>query len=289
MSTSEWIPETLVPGVRTEYESTRVLERRAGSEQELVVFDNPRFGRMLMIDGAVQTTTADEFVYHEMMAHVPLLAHGRAADVLIIGGGDCGLAEEVLKHPCVTRLTQVEIDAAVVEIARKHFASMNERVFADPRFQLEIGDGARFVAQTDKRFDVVMVDSTDPVGPGKVLFTESFYRDVLRCLKSDGVLVAQCGVPFLQRSEFTSAMKALSAVFPYTTCYVAAVPTYTGGHLALAWASNGFKPDVPAEKLALRAEAINLTTSYYTPEVHRAAFALPRYIADAIRQASVRE
>ena len=286
MSKESWIAETIIPGIRVEYEARRVLERRKTDYQELVAFESATFGRMLVLDGAVQTTTADEFIYHEMMAHVPLLVHGRAADVLIIGGGDCGLAEEVLKHPVVARLTQVEIDPAVVEVARTHFAMMNAPVFTDGRFRLEIADGVRYVAETEDRFDVVLVDSTDPVGPGKVLFTEEFYRSVQARLKPGGVLVNQCGVPFQQRWEFSSAMHALAAVFPIATCYLVAVPTYTGGHLALGWASDTLAPDVPVQTLAQRAAAARLSTRYYTPEVHRAAFALPPYIAELLPQAA---
>src|SRR5690606_3712926 len=162
---------------------TRVLHHERTAQHRLDLIENPLFGKVLMLDGATQVTTADEFIYHEMMAHVPLLAHGEARDVLIVGGGDCGLAEEVLKHKGVERLLQVEIDESVVTVAKAHFADFNAAAFADPRFRIEIADGAAFVAATDQRFDVVLIDSTDPVGPGAVLFTENFYRDVRRCLK----------------------------------------------------------------------------------------------------------
>lgn len=280
MTDREWVAETLIPGMRFELEASRVLERRKTGHQDLVVFENELFGRVLVLDGAVQVASADEFVYHEMMAHVPLLAHGQAKDVLIIGGGDCGLAEEVLKHPSVERLIQVEIDPEVTELARKYFAEFNAPVFTDARFRLQIGDGARYVADTAERFDVVLVDSTDPVGPGKVLFTEEFYRNVRRCLKPGGVLVTQSSNPFVQKQEFAEAMRALASAFPIATCYLIAVPTYTCGHLALGWASEQLEPDVPVQELARRADAIGLETRYYTPEVHRAAFALPRYVAE---------
>jgi len=278
----EWIAETIVPGIRFELEANRLIERRKTAYQELVAFENEPFGRVLLLDGAVQVTTADEFVYHEMMAHVPLLAHGHAAEVLIVGGGDCALAEEVLKHPEVSRVTQVEIDPEVVELARAHFSALNAPVFRDDRFRLEIGDGARFLEETDARFDVVLVDSTDPVGPGAVLFTERFFRSVRRRLKPGGVLVNQCGVPFLQRKEFAAAMQAMAGAFPIVGCYVAAVPSYTGGHLAMGWASDSLSPEVPVEQLVQRAAAMRLETRYYTPEVHRAAFVLPRYIAELL-------
>src|SRR5262249_23334471 len=155
--------------------------------QHLVLFEHGFFGKMLMLDGAVQITKRDEFIYQEMMAHVPLLAHGNTRDVLIVGGGDCGIAEEVLKHKTVKHLVQVEIDASVVEFAKQHFPEFTGPVFADLRFSSVIDDGMRYVAACaaagGRRFDVIIVDSTDPQGPGKVLFSRKFYAACRRCLK----------------------------------------------------------------------------------------------------------
>jgi spermidine synthase len=233
-----------------------------------------------MLDGATQVTSADEFIYHEMMAHVPILAHGAVREVLIIGGGDCGLAEEVLKHAGITRVVQIEIDAQVVEFAREHFPEFNAAAFADPRLTIEIADGAEFAATTDRRFDVILIDSTDPTGPGAVLFTKGFYTSLRRCLNPGGIVVTQSGVPFVQRDEFIDAMRNLAQVFQIADCYVLATPSYAGGHMTLGWGSLDRDPREPdTGTLAERASA--LTTRYYTPEVHRAAFALPRYILDA--------
>src|SRR3981081_951282 len=142
-----------------------------------------------MLDGATQVTTEDEFVYHEMMTHVPILGHGNAREVLIVGGGDCGIAEEVLKHTSVKRLTQVEIDASVVEFSKEHFPEFTKPVFADKRFESVIDDGMKYVAKTERRFDVIIVDSTDPQGPGKVLFSARFYAACKRCMRPRGVMV----------------------------------------------------------------------------------------------------
>lgn len=280
MTDNTWLQETAFGGARISFEVSRVLHHEQTAQHRLDLIENPLFGKVLMLDGATQVTTADEFIYHEMMAHVPLLAHGRARDVLIIGGGDCGLAEEVLKHQGIARLRQVEIDASVVEFAKAHFADFNAPVFTDPRFALTIADGAAFVADTTERFDVILIDSTDPVGPGAVLFTEEFYRNLRRCLKPGGIVVTQSGVPFIQSNEFRTGMRNLSRAFPIATCYVIAVPTYYGGHMTLGWASVEREPNgVSLDELARR--SAGLTTRYYTPEVHLAAFALPRYIADA--------
>ncbi|ADZ69699.1 polyamine aminopropyltransferase [Polymorphum gilvum] len=275
--------ETLYPGVQVSYACDSILYQDRTEHQDLVLFDNPVFGKVLMLDGVTQVTSADEFIYHEMMAHVPILAHGAAEEVLIVGGGDCGLAEEVLKHGSVRRLTQVEIDSSVVEFSKQHFADFNAPVFDDDRFDLVITDGADFVARTERRFDVVIVDSTDPHGPGAVLFSEDFYRGVHRCLKPGGVLVTQNGVPFLQRQELVDGMARLSRVFADATSYVAAIPTYFGGHMTLGWASDdaGLR-QTPVATLQTRFDAAGFATRYYTPEVHAAAFALPRYILDAV-------
>jgi spermidine synthase len=218
-----------------------------------------------------------------MMAHVPLFAHGDAREVLIIGGGDCGMAEEALKHREIERLTMVEIDKSVVEFSKQHFASFNAPVFADDRFDLVIADGARFVAETDRRFDVVMIDSTDPVGPGAVLFTPQFYAGVKRCLKPGGIMVTQSGVPFMQRDELVTCVSRFRPLFADAYAYVIAVPTYIGGHMAIGWAGDTLAArQTSLQTLHQRFATAAIDTRYYTPDVHAAAFALPRFIRDAV-------
>jgi spermidine synthase len=284
-----WFSETLPPGLRLSFEAKRVVEHRKGPGREVALIDNEVFGRVLLLDGAVQLTSRDEFMYHEMMAHVPILGHGAVSDVLIIGGGDCGLAEEVLKHASLRRVTQVEINPSVVDLSREHFADVNAPVFADPRFELVIDDAAAYVQRCREAFDVVLVDSTDPVGPGAALFTARFYADVRRCLKRGGILVTQNGVPFLQEREFISAMTALAAVYAHVGCYTIAVPTYFGGHLALGWSTDDDGAlQLSRPTLAMRFDAAALGTRYYSPRVHEAAFALPRYIEESLERAIAR-
>jgi spermidine synthase len=239
---------------------------------------------MLMLDGATQISKRDEYIYQEMMAHVPLFAHGHARDVLIVGGGDCGLAEEVLKHGSVKRLTQVEIDPKVVEFAKEHFSEFTRPVFADTRFESVIDDGARYVAKTDRRFDAIIVDSTDPIGPGKVLFGAKFYADCRRCLKKGGVLVTQNGVPFFQRNELTASMTKLRRLFADAGCFVAAIPVYVGGHMAMGFASADKRlRRLPVATIAARyRKAGSFPTRYWSPEHHVAAFSPPRFIADLV-------
>lgn len=284
MSGRRQVSETLHEDVSLTFEVEEILHEETTGHHRLELVRNARFGTVLLLDGAVQVTSADEFMYHEMLAHVPLAAHSAPSEVLIIGGGDCGLAEEVLKHERVRALTQVEIDASVLDFARRHFSAFNAPVFDDPRFRVEIADGAAFAAETDRRFDVVLIDSTDPMGAGAALFTETFYRDLRRCLRPGGIAVTQGGAPFMQEDEFMTAMRALSSAFAETACYLVAVPTYFGGHLALGWASDDAGAlDVPVATLEARTAGIE--TRYYTPRHHHAAFVLPRYIETLLDRA----
>jgi spermidine synthase len=284
MGETRWIPETLFDGFgfRMSYRVERVLYETRTEHQHLVLFENMFFGKMLMLDGATQVTARDEFIYHEMMTHVPIFAHGKAREVLIVGGGDCGIAEEVLKHRAVERLTQVEIDASVVEFSKEHFPEFTGPVLGNKRFDLVIDDGMRYVAKTARRFDAIIVDSTDPQGPGKVLFSSRFYAACKRCMNSGGVLVTQNGVPMIQSGELRQGMSKLRKLFTDASCYVAAIPTYVGGHMAMGWASDNPRlRQTPVATIAARyRKAGSFRTRYWTPQVHRAAFALPRFIAE---------
>jgi len=289
MAEKRWIAETLFDdlGLRMSYEVARVLYETKTEHQHLVLFEHKFFGKMLMLDGATQITSRDEYVYQEMMSHVPLFAHGQAKEVLIVGGGDCGIAEEVLKHSQVKRLTQIEIDASVVEFAKQHYPEFTRPVFADKRFESVIDDGMKYVARTDCRFDVIIVDSTDPQGPGAVLFTKEFYAACKRCLNKGGVLVTQNGVPFFQSSELATSIGHFRTLFADAACYIAAIPTYVGGHMAMSFATDNKRlRQVSSKVLAARyAKAGRFPTQYWTPELHVGAFALPRFIADIIAQA----
>jgi spermidine synthase len=292
MAEKRWIPETLFDdlGFRMTYKVERVLYEMQTEHQHLILFEHQHFGKMLMLDGATQVTTRDEFIYHEMMTHVPIIAHGRVKEVLIVGGGDCGIAEEVLKHKSVKRVTQVEIDASVVEFSKEHFPEFTGPVLRNKRFDLVIADGMKYVAETDRRFDVIIVDSTDPQGPGAVLFTYEFYKACKRCLAKGGILVTQNGVPFMQSDELTTTVRHFRKLFADANCYVAAIPTYIGGHMAMGFATDNKRlRDTPLKTITERyRKAGRFSTKYWTPEVHKAAFALPRFIADLVAGARKR-
>ena len=281
--TEKTFKETLYTGWQTEYQSTDVYFDSATDHQRLVIFNNPVFGRMMMLDGVTQTTEADEFIYHEMLAHVPILAHGAAKRVLIIGGGDGGMLREVLRHTSVEHCTMVEIDPGVVELSKVHLPNHSNGAFDDPRTNLVFADGAAFVRETTDTFDVMIVDSTDPIGPGEVLFQDTFYANAKKCLTPGGILVTQNGVPFMQPDELKNTVTHLRHLFADASCYVATVPTYVGGPMAFGWASDNAKlRDIGADVLEQRFAAAGIETRYYTPGVHKGAFALPVYISKII-------
>ena len=274
----EWMREQLHPHYAQGFTVDRLLYDSETEHQRLRVFENGTFGRILTLDDVIQTTEGDNFIYHEMLTHVPILAHGAARRVCIVGGGDGGMAREVLKHSAVEKVTMVEIDAGVVAFSREFLPALSQGAFDDPRLDLVIADGAAFMKTTQGGYDVIIVDSTDPIGPGEVLFTDTFYGHAKRALTPGGILVTQNGVPFMQGEELTNTMRAFKALFADATCYLATVPTYAGGPMAFGWGTDGAARDVPLDVLTARFDAADLDVDYYTPEVHKAAFALPGYV-----------
>lgn len=252
----------------------RIVHYERTDLQELVIFDNASFGRVMALDGVVQLTERDHHVYHEMIAHVPILGHGRVADVLVIGGGDGGALAQILRHEGV-RATLVEIDGSVIETARAYLPTICEGAFDHPRAEVIVGDGVEFVARSERRFDVIVVDSTDPVGPAEALFTPAFYADCKRCLRAGGVLVTQNGVPFFQGPQIARTHAARTALFSDATLYLAPVPTYTGGPIALGFASDDAAARGDLAGVTERFAQSGLATRHYAPDVHVAAFALP--------------
>jgi spermidine synthase len=239
---------------------------------------------VLVLDGVVQLTDRDNHIYHEMIAHVPLNAHGAAKRVLVIGGGDGGTLKEVLKHS-VDHAVMVEIDGQVIDLSRRFFPEVSGGAFDDPRAAVIVGDGVDYVARTDSRFDVIIVDSTDPVGPGEELFTEAFYRRCRKLLRPGGMIVVQSGAPFYQPGQLQGVCRRLSSSFAAVRPFLAPVPTYTGGMLALVAAGEDHKALRPPVKvLRERFQRVQPLTRYYTPEVHRAAFTLAPEFAHAAVQ-----
>lgn len=280
-----WFDEPLGVGLQLSVQIERIVFRKTTAHQDLVIYETSQWGRVMALDGIMQVCERDEFIYHEMLTHVPMLAHGNAREVCIIGGGDGGILREALRHP-VDKVTMVEIDASVVELCTTHLPSISDGAFDDPRTDLVIADGARFVAETDKRFDVIIVDSTDPIGPGEVLFTSEFYGDCKARLTDGGVIVTQSGVAMIQGDELTTTVRCMGEHFADTGAYIAPVPTYVGGFMAFGWGSDNpalRKP--PASTLAERYKQADIQTRYYNADLHVGAFALPTYIAEHVEAA----
>ena len=281
-----WVNETLHEGWGQRFRVKRELARVRSEFQDIAVFESESHGRVLLLDGVVQITEADEFVYQEMIAHVPLLAHGAANDVLIIGAGDGGVLRRVLQHRNVRRAVMVEIDGEVIRLAREFLPGIGGDAWNDPRAVVVVGDGIDYVRQAPAgSFDAIIVDSTDPIGVGEVLFTEEFYANCARVLTERGVVVNQSGVPFMQAAELRDTSLRRARAFPHVGAYLAAVPTYVGGFMALGFAAKeSGLTSVPPAELRARASAAGIlgTTRYWTPEIHAGAFNLPPYIAEQL-------
>jgi spermidine synthase len=250
--------------------------------QNIQIFDSVRNGRVLILDDIVQLTTRDECGYSEMLTHVPMLEHGRVRQVMIAGGGDMAIAEEALKHSGVEAVFNVEIDERVVDLSRLHLSEVNAAAFADPRLKVQIEDAFVFLADKANRhrFDLIVADRPDPVGAAEVLFGDLFYQRVSEALAPGGFAVFQNGVPFLQADELVDTLAQMKRNFRFCGVYLAVVPSYMGGFMALTWVSNDAILGDPARWSGLESAfaASRLKTDYYTPAIHRASFALPAWI-----------
>lgn len=276
--------ETLYPSWGQQFVMDKVLFEVNTEHQHLVIFSNAQWGNVMALDGVIQTTEKDEFIYHEMMTHVPILAHGNAKKVLIIGGGDGGILREVLKHASVESVTQVEIDQQVIDLCIKYLPNHSAGAFDSPKANIVIADGVEFVNQCTEKFDVIISDSTDPMGPGEVLFTSRFYQGIKSCLHDGGVFVAQNGVSFMQTGEVATTFKRLTPLFKEASFYSGSVPTYVGGIMTFAWATDDLAlKNVSLETIEARFKAANISTRFYTPAVHKGCFALPQYVLDCLK------
>jgi len=286
MATDSWVNETLYSDWGQRFLVKRELARVQSDFQDILVFESTSHGRVMLLDGVVQITERDEFVYQEMLTHVPLLAHGAAKRVLIIGAGDGGVLKRVLQHRNVERAVMVEIDGEVIRLAKEHLPGIAGNAWSDPRAEVLVADGIDHVRRApDAAYDVIIVDSTDPIGVGEVLFTDEFYANAARILAGNGLIVNQCGVPAMQADELRDTSLRRRRAFPDVSAYLAAVPTYVGGFMTLGWAGRdpAQRALAPAE-IARRAEAAGILgrTRYWTPELHAAAFALPPYISEQL-------
>ena len=282
-----WIEETFHTHWRVRLEADKILHEVQTEHQHLVIFENATWGTVLILDGVFQLTTLDEFVYHEMMAHVPLTALDEPRRVLVIGGGDGGVLREVLKHPSVEKATLCEIDRSVIDLSLQHYPQIANGAFDNPRADVVIADGLKYVAETTERFDAIIVDSSEPIGPSAVLHTPEFFADCKRALKPGGILVTQNGLPFLCPDQLAGTTRIFASLFARCAPYLCHQPWYFGGEFALNWASD--EPahlDVAVSKLAERQQQRGIETRYWTPALHPASFALPAYAERIVKKAT---
>ena len=263
-------------------ELTGAIAEERSRYQQIKIFDTVANGRVMVLDDIVQITTRDESAYAEMLTHLPLLEHGRCGRVMIVGGGDLSIADEALKHRFVKEVVLVDIDGRVVELCREHFGALNAKAFKDKRLSIEIADAFEYLGRKNAkaRFDLIVADRPDPVGPGKALFGDNFYARVKNALRPGGFATFQTGVPFYQPWEITEALNDLASYFPQSGLYLTVVPSYVGGFMALSWAGMEKPLGTPAgiRRAAARFAKAKLKTDYYNPDVHAAAFALPEWI-----------
>lgn len=269
----EWIVDIVGPGFAQATQIQDILFDGRSAFQRIQIASSPMFGRMLILDDAVQTTERDEYMYHEMLAHLPLLTHPAPRRVLIIGGGDGGTLEETLKHP-IEHAALVEIDQDVVTVSRRFLPGISGGAFDDARTSLVIADGIDFVRTASERFDVILVDSTDPKGPGLALFSPEFYAACTRVLAPDGLLVAQSGSLLYQRELTDMVRRHLQTAFPVVGTYWAAVPAYPGVLWGFSYGSLRHDPG-RVKRTAISKRLATIPTRLYSADTHAAALQLP--------------
>lgn len=272
-----WFTEKQTEHFGITVKTRKSLVREKTEYQDLAIIDTVEFGRMLVLDDMVMTTERDEFVYHEMVAHPALFTHPNPRHVLVVGGGDGGVIREVLKHPKVERAVLVDIDGQVIEYSKRYLPSIAGSL-DDPRVTVLVDDGFRHIHDHKNEYDVIMVDSTEPVGPAVQLFTRGFYQGIHDALKEDGIFVAQTDNPWFKAELIRNVHRDVREVFPIVRLYIANIPTYPSGLWTFTMGSKKYDPLQVDE-----ASIPELDTKYYTPRLHKAAFVLPKFVEDLVR------
>ncbi len=282
-----WIDETFHADWRVSLRADKVLHEVKTAHQHMVIFENPTWGTVLVLDGVIQLTTSEEYVYHEMMAHVPLMMLKKPRKVLVIGGGDGGVLREVLKHDCIKKAVLVEIDREVIDTSLKYFPEIGQDAFDDPRCEVVIADGLKYVAETDERYDCIIIDSSEPIGPSAVLHTKEFFADCRRALTMGGVLVTQNGLAQLLPDHLAGTTRVFASLFKNIAPYICHQPCYVGGLFALNLATDDKKNlRVDEKTLAKRTRKRSVSgLKYWSPAIHVAAFALPADLDEVVNDA----
>ena len=267
-----WIKEMQLKNSAMTYKVKETLVRKKTKYQDLAIVDTEDFGRMLLLDGIVQTTIKDEFIYHEMITHIPLFTHPNPQNVLVVGGGDGGAIREILKHSSVKKAVMCEIDEDVIKECKKYLPEISSGL-DDKRCEIFIGDGIKYVKEHKNEFDVIIVDSTDPFSIAEGLFKGNFYKDIYEALTGDGLFVAQTETPFFLPGTVKRVFRDAKEIFPVTKLFMAGIPTYPGGYWSFTVGSKKYDPaNIDTSKIP------DLGYKYYTPELQKASFVLPRYI-----------
>lgn len=277
-----WFTERHTPDVKFSISVDRQLYCGQSDFQRIDVFDSREFGRILTLDGFIMLTEKDEFIYHEMMTHVPMAVHRGAKRILVIGGGDGGVVRELTRYNSVEQIDLIEIDELVVEVCRKYLPQTACRL-DDPRLTIHYEDGLKYTRAHENEYDLILVDSTDPFGPGEDLFTKEFYGNCFKALKEDGVMVNQHESPFYEKdaAAMRNAHKRIRESFPISRVYQAHIPTYPSGHWLFGFASKKYHPVRDFNSAAWNVQ--NIPTRYYNTKLHVGAFALPTYVEDILK------
>ncbi|MDD5145579.1 MAG: polyamine aminopropyltransferase [Candidatus Pacebacteria bacterium] len=281
ISKLKWFCEGSVPGkrlgkVRHCFYIDKLVFKGRTPYQEILIFDNSVYGRTFVLDGIVQLSKIDEFIYHEIIVHPIMFSHPSPKKVLIVGGGDGGVLREVLKHP-IDEVYLIDIDEKLIEICKKYLPFVSQNSFADKRAKINIGDGMAFVNKFEDFFDVVIIDSNDPIGPSSKLFSQKFYGDVFRALKKDGIMIAQIGSFLDFESMITGTYRKLKKIFPFVYPYKLTMPSYNCGDYCFMGASKGIDlARVDFRNIEKRFQKIQKKLKYYSPKIHQASMTLPK-------------
>ena len=278
-----WFSEYHTKNVKLSIRVSSQLHHEESDYQSISVYDSPEFGRFLALDGIMMLTEKDEFIYHEMITHVPMAANPNIKNILIIGAGDGGVLRELSKYKSIEQIDLVEIDERVIEVC-KEFLPKTACGFDNEKAAVHIADGLKFIRHIENKYDLIIVDSTDPSGPGEVLFTKEFYGNCFKALTDNGIMVNQHESPFYNDDAMAMkrAHRCIVQSFPYARVYQAHIPTYPSGHWLFGFAS---KKHYSVEKIDFEAwKSLGIETKYYTPNLHKGAFYIPRYVEEMLKE-----
>ncbi|MFQ6093176.1 MAG: polyamine aminopropyltransferase [bacterium] len=276
-----WLQDNLTPNVGLNIKIRNTLFKEKSPYQRIEVYDSYEFGRMMLLDGVIMFTERDEFFYHEILAHIPLFTHNNPKRVLVIGGGDGGVVQQVLQHPNIERIDLVEIDRMVIDVSKEFFPRMSQGL-EDERVNIAIEDGSVFLLDKKEDYDVIIIDSTDPVQgkPSGNLYESDFFKRCSRALNDAGVMVSQVGSPLYSSDLIMTVFRDLKETFPIAKPFLGYVPTYSNGYYLFAFCS---KKNDPADDTVLkRIEQSQMEGRYYNKDIHVSAFSLPNFIKEMV-------